>query len=203
MPNLRKKLPTTNSKVKRGFTLIELLVVIAIIGILATFIVASFTSAQKKARDAKRKSDLDAIKKALEIVKSNCDGSAYYPLTNNFPTEKARYIPTESYLVDTDIGALKRPPGTTAINDPVNDATYFYGYSTYNLTAVAPEQGDDVCPDAAGGRTAEGSSVFILTAVLENTSDGQITSSQAKCTLPITNFQLVSYRANSYVVCGK
>ena len=77
--------PTTiNQRQRRfGFTLIELLVVITIIGILATFIVASFTSAQKKGRDARRKSDLDAMKKALELAKSDSTGAAYYPAAAN------------------------------------------------------------------------------------------------------------------------
>ncbi len=67
---------------KRGFTLIELLVVIAIIGILATFIVASFSSAQARARDTRRKADLDAIKKALELRKADSLGGTWYPNCN-------------------------------------------------------------------------------------------------------------------------
>jgi len=88
---------------KKGFTLIELLVVIAIIGILAAFVVASFTSAQAKGRDARRKSDLDALKKALELMKSDSTGSAFYPgcltaspcvasSTNFLPNMTATYI---------------------------------------------------------------------------------------------------------------
>lgn len=53
--------------VKHGFTLIELLVVIAIIGILTTMVTASFTAAQRRARDTARKSDLKAIQQALEL----------------------------------------------------------------------------------------------------------------------------------------
>lgn len=80
---------------KKGFTLIELLVVIAIIGILATFIVASFGSAQAKSRDARRKADLDALVKALALMKNDSQGSAWYPINSQYPgslTSPTSYI---------------------------------------------------------------------------------------------------------------
>lgn len=55
------------AKNQKGFTLIELLVVIAIIGLLATLAVVSLNNARQKARDAKRKSDLNAIATAMEL----------------------------------------------------------------------------------------------------------------------------------------
>lgn len=61
---------TTNHKSK-GFTLIELLIVIGIMGVIATISVASFSTAQIKARDSRRKADLDGLKKAIEIARSN------------------------------------------------------------------------------------------------------------------------------------
>ncbi|OGE26281.1 hypothetical protein A3C26_03770 [Candidatus Daviesbacteria bacterium RIFCSPHIGHO2_02_FULL_39_12] len=51
----------------KGFTLVELLVVVAIIAILSVIGITLFSSAQQNARDARRKSDIDAIAKALEI----------------------------------------------------------------------------------------------------------------------------------------
>lgn len=48
-----------------GFTLIELLVVITIIAILSVMGMAVYGGLQKNARDAKRRTDLDAIAKAL------------------------------------------------------------------------------------------------------------------------------------------
>ena len=51
----------------RAFTLVELLVVVAIIGILATVVVISYSGAQKKARDARRKSDVNTISQAAQL----------------------------------------------------------------------------------------------------------------------------------------
>ncbi len=52
---------------KSGFSLLELLVVISIISILVAMGVAGFTTAQRKARDARRSGDLKAIQTAQEI----------------------------------------------------------------------------------------------------------------------------------------
>ena len=62
----------------RGFTLIELLVVISIIGILISLSLFGIQNSRKSARDAKRKSDLESIRSALEMYKAD---KGYYPPT--------------------------------------------------------------------------------------------------------------------------
>ena len=53
----------------KGFTFIELLVVMTIIGVLMAVGVTSFSVANKKGRDGKRKSDLEQIRAALELYR--------------------------------------------------------------------------------------------------------------------------------------
>lgn len=66
----------------RGFTLIELLVVIAIIGILASVVMAGLNTSRSKARDARRASDMQQIKRALELYAFDHGGN--YPVTSGW-----------------------------------------------------------------------------------------------------------------------
>jgi type II secretion system protein G len=61
----------------KGFTLIELLVVVAIIGILATVVLSSLSSARERARDAKRLTGIKTIQTALEMYAN--DNNGRYP----------------------------------------------------------------------------------------------------------------------------
>ena len=65
-------------KKQKGFTLFELLVSISIVAILSALAIVSFSSAQKKARDARRVQDLGLVQKAAE---------QYYMLnSSSYPT---------------------------------------------------------------------------------------------------------------------
>ena|SRR3990167_969368 len=151
--NLKSKI----SKVKRGFTLIELLVVISIIGILASFVIASFNSAQQKGRDSKRKSDLDAIQKALELTKGDSTGGAYYPgCSGTSPC----YVPTSSLVPALASSYIRAVP-----SDPSYGST---GSSVYQYYPI---------PTAVASGTATG---YALSACLENNNEavaGFVTSS--------------------------
>src|SRR3989338_8610574 len=63
--------------IKQGFTLIELLIVIAIIGILVALILPNLSGARERARDSRRKIDLNNIQQALRL---------YYNDNQVFPT---------------------------------------------------------------------------------------------------------------------
>ncbi|MDO8565102.1 MAG: prepilin-type N-terminal cleavage/methylation domain-containing protein [bacterium] len=61
---------------KRGFTLIELLMVVALISLLSSLIATSVFSSRIKANDARRMSDLEQVRNALELFHSD---NGYYP----------------------------------------------------------------------------------------------------------------------------
>lgn len=65
----------------RGFTFIELLVVATIIIILSAIGVVSFTEAGKNARDGKRKADMETVRQALVLYRSD---NGEYPKTANY-----------------------------------------------------------------------------------------------------------------------
>lgn len=160
---------------KKGFTLIELLVVIAIIGILATIIVASFTSAQQRGRDARRKADLDAVKKALELAKSDCTGGKWYVLSSGV-TAVERYSGTTGdnlmeILQDPDLGYIKLTP-----NDPSRSAANGYHYFLTGTVSTS-----NVCRGVTGAITEPGYPGFVLSTILENANDSGAASSATSC----------------------
>lgn len=91
----------------------ELLIVIAIIGILISVSVASYSSAQKKARDARRHQDLKAMQNAWEQYYA--DNNGYYPSSE-----------TCAYSVNPTPGVQMGPtylPGGLAV-DPKSGTPY-------------------------------------------------------------------------------
>jgi len=118
------KIENCKLKILKGFTLLEVLVVIGIISILVTLGIASYSTAQKKARDAKRQSDLKGAQQVMEQCYSV--NSFAYPAILGTGT-----ITATCPAPNTNI--------TFTITDPLNTDTYIYTIasttSTYTITA--------------------------------------------------------------------
>ena len=71
---------------KKAFTLLEMLVVIGIISVIVSMGFVSYSTAQKKARDSKIKSDLSAIQNAMEQYYSICGYVYPAPVAGKVPS---------------------------------------------------------------------------------------------------------------------
>lgn len=130
------KLPNLNffkNHFSKSFTLLELLVVIGIIAILVGLGTMSYSTAQKKSRDAKRKSDLKTIQNALEQYYSIC--GYRYPSSYGFLSSGSLTCATQVIL-----GSAPR--------DPLGQS--------YSCVGTCNETQYNICPPlVAGGSRLE------------------------------------------------
>jgi len=121
-------------KNNKGFTLLELLVVIAIIGLFASVIMASLSSARTKTQTAKRSDDFQKISQALERYLIDNDN---YPIggystcsgiwTASFDTALS------PYLSDVPIDPINRSDGSCI------GAGQYYSFWNPTTWAISPE----------------------------------------------------------------
>lgn len=112
-----------------------MLVVIAIIGLLASVIMVSLSSARSRARDTKRIADIEQLSKALEI---------YYSLNGSYPLSGGASSPNSSWSTSNDsswttlettlsnaLAKMPRDPMNTS-GWPAQDGSYAYSYFSRN-----------------------------------------------------------------------
>lgn len=108
----------------KAFTIIEILVVTTIIALLVAAVAISYSQLSKQSRDAKRKTDLENIRAALEMYRSN-NSSSLYPLTNEVDVSCS----STTGIVDGSITYLSKNP-----KDPKCDTSSYYYSSTDGTT---------------------------------------------------------------------
>lgn len=119
---MKKFLPKTTNN-PYGFTLVELLVVVSIIAILTVIGITVFGNIQIKARDSRRKADIDAVSKALE---AHYNDSAACAVTATAP-----YCPPlAAWFSNNVIPANPSPGGAAYTGAPTSPA------ATYNVCAT-------------------------------------------------------------------
>lgn len=161
---------------RTGFTLIELLIVIAIIGILAALILTNLNGARERARDVRRKSDLDGIAKSLRL---------YYSDNSSFPDD-----------VGGNIGGCA---GSCAWGAAFTNTAGTTVYMNYLPVDPGSSEGSQITYQY----WSDGSDSFAIVATLENLSDPGIAASQANCAAAYTSFTGVKTPTKDYVVCAQ
>lgn len=139
------RLPVIIMTTKKGFTLIELLVTISIIGILIAISLFALQGARGVSRDAKRKSDLEAIRAALELYKSDCHK---YPTASSLPSPLVGTVPPASCSASNTY--MQEVP-----DDPLPVRDYYYNTAdsgvTYSLCAALENPPASPWPNCGGG----------------------------------------------------
>lgn len=111
-------------KENKGFTLIELMVAVTIVILLSAVGITSYRAANQKGRDGKRKSDINQIRSALEMYRSDV---GTYPTGVNWDSMIST-LSTGNYI-------------STIPQDPRSTDGYAYYYSsatgyTYTICAL-------------------------------------------------------------------
>jgi len=132
---------------KKAFTLIELLVVIAIVGIISGLIIVAMNGATGAAKDAKRKADIDVMRKAL---------LAYKTLTGSYPVATCANINVScsalsTALIPTYIGSLPSDPSAGAYAYTSTDGTDFTISSTLSNSNTYSYTGSTGFAGVGGG----------------------------------------------------
>ena len=129
---------------KHGFTLIELLVVVSIIGLLASIILSSLTSARTKARDAKRVASLQEMAKLIFLYDAD-PANVFWTAVNGTTQCTTAYTDASTCLGIGKSGA-STATGFSSYKDPTTTGTVCKGTASgaastatcqYSLSSVA------------------------------------------------------------------
>lgn len=121
-----------NIKKARGFTLVELLVVIAIIGILSAVVLVALNplAIMQKGRDATRMSDMESLRKALDLAIAD-NSITLLDVTAGNSNTGLRTVAGGGWVSFTELtpSGLGKYLSVLPI-DPSNGTTYYYRFAS-------------------------------------------------------------------------
>lgn len=114
-------IPILQQHKRRGFTLVELLISVSIIAILIAIGIASYSTINKQSRDTKRKSDIEQIRSALEMYRSE---NGYYP-----------NVGSGLFVSASNLDSVLKPSFIPVVPvDPTKTGVYIYEYQSNSLS---------------------------------------------------------------------
>lgn len=162
---------------KKGFSLIELLVVIAIISTLIGIALPNYLAARGRAKDARRKEELQQLKSALQLYYN--DFRKYPPAGNG----AGKF----NYIAGCGASGTTLCPGSCTVDFAAGGA----GCDTVYMTKLPSELGSSMFYyEVASGDD------FCAKVTLDNASDADIAASQTRCSTKC------SVSGADYAVCS-
>lgn len=153
---------------KKAFSLIELIVVIAIIAVLLAVALPNLLSTRERARDAKRKQEMNELKNALRM---------YYNDFQTYPEADAfgGGVGKLNYIVGCG-------PGAVSVRCPCVSGTVTVDFATGATCEIVYMK---KFPSEFGSSMyyyySSSGNDFCLKVPLENAADGDITTSKSRC----------------------
>lgn len=165
-------------KKKQGFSLIELLVVIAIMGTILTLALPNFLGARARARDTRRKGEMQQLKTALQL---------YYNDYRVYPADSGG--PMYNKIVGCGASGTSQCPCSASVDFASGGA----GCDTVYMTKLPSDFGTSMWYY----RVNSGAD-FCVKVSLENASDTDATTSQTRCAAKCSGLS-----GSDYAVCSE
>ena len=118
-----------------GFTLIELLVAATVMAVLTATGVVAFTNINRRSRDSKRVSDIEQLRSALEMYRSDM---GYYPAVSAGTFGNASLL--NATLVNTYMPKIPSDPKTTSGFNYYYQARNLVGANYYGYCLCAMQE---------------------------------------------------------------
>lgn len=167
-----------------AFTLIELLVVIAIIATIIGLSLPNFLGARARARDARRKGEMNQLKTALQI---------YYGDYGQYPSAQNGGVGFLNYVSGCGTnGTSMCPSGSCGVDFSAGGVN---GCNTTYMTKFPGELGTSMF-------YYSNNTDFCVTDTLENASDSDIANSHSRCNTKCTALS-ASLGSTTYAVCSE
>ena len=161
-----------------GFTVIEILIVLTIVLIIALLVVNNLQDSVAKGRDIERRTDINAIQKALE---------EYWHSYEHYPAVLITLGIDDEILIDPSTNAILISPATQSQNKPVSGYTEVQPEQEYSY---APYQ----CDNPTESETAE------EVDATEETVAGEVEQTEAAAPSACRKYVLYSWLEKAEVI---